>query len=266
MAYTGTVINDLVITTPTEGPTGSRTPEINDAIREIKTCVKTTIGVEHNLTTGMHIYNQATKTTNYTLTTTDGTVFGDATTAAFPLTFPTAVGYAGQRHLIIKIDATANAVNWATTGGQTVGGATTGSLTTQWQAMGVESNGTNWVKWADSTWGDVAGTAKYSTYPCLGVELLPGYYITMARFPIPTVKVLYVRVLGIIQTNGTAVPATVIAQIYNITDDASVSSTNSSYVEVTGVSVAASKVVCLRLYNGSSTLYNLSGFVTVEVI
>ena len=50
--YQGTTINDLVVTTPLEGATTA--PDINDAIREIKNCVKTSFGVSHNTTTGLH--------------------------------------------------------------------------------------------------------------------------------------------------------------------------------------------------------------------
>jgi hypothetical protein len=49
--YAGTVLNDLNPTYPAEHCSPA---ELNDAIREIKTCVKNTFGVDHDNTTGRH--------------------------------------------------------------------------------------------------------------------------------------------------------------------------------------------------------------------
>jgi len=258
--------NDLVTTTPTEGATGSRTPEINDAIREIKSCLKTTMAVEHSLTTGMHLINRAAKTTTYAILTTDTDIDCDATTAGFTVTVPTAVGYEGKYYTVKKVDSTANVVTIAFTGAETCDGSSTLSLSSQWQAVGMRSNGATWVKWMDSAWVDVASATKYSTYACPGVELAAGDYVAFGRQTVAATKTLHVRTLGIIQTDGTASPAGVIAEVYNITDDVTVTSTIYDYTTVTGVSVAAGKELVFRLYNGGSDVYNLTGFVTAEVL
>ena len=51
--YTGERIKDLDIGTPLEGAWKIR--EVNDAIQEIKRCVKNTIEVGHDLSTGKHL-------------------------------------------------------------------------------------------------------------------------------------------------------------------------------------------------------------------
>jgi hypothetical protein len=53
MPYNGTTINDLDISAPPEGATSLGI--LNDAIREIKKCLKTTFGVSHDLTRGTHL-------------------------------------------------------------------------------------------------------------------------------------------------------------------------------------------------------------------
>jgi hypothetical protein len=87
----------------------------------------------------------ATKTAAYTLTTADETVLADATTAAFAVTLPTAVGNDRKRFTIKRINAGANNVTVATTGGQTVDGDAAGvTLGSQWASVSVISNGAAW--------------------------------------------------------------------------------------------------------------------------
>ena len=49
--YNGTNISNLDVTTPVEGIV---LRELNDAIREVKLCLKNTFGVEHANATGLH--------------------------------------------------------------------------------------------------------------------------------------------------------------------------------------------------------------------
>ncbi|MFZ9654544.1 MAG: hypothetical protein ACO29V_02805 [Limnohabitans sp.] len=86
-----------------------------------------------------------TRTAAYTATTSDHTILCNATTAAFSVTLPTAVGNTGQMYSIKKIDASANAVTVATTAAQTIDGAATRSLASQWSSVTVQSDGANWV-------------------------------------------------------------------------------------------------------------------------
>src|SRR4030067_1091221 len=71
MAYAGTTVKDLDVTTPTEG--ASYVPEINDASREIKTVLKNQFAV-------------IAKTGAYTLTASDTIVNCNGT---FTITLPT---------------------------------------------------------------------------------------------------------------------------------------------------------------------------------
>jgi hypothetical protein len=85
-----------------------------------------------------------TRTSAYTATTSDHTILCNATTAAFTVTLPTAVGNTGQMYSIKKIDASANAITIATTSSQTIDGVTTRTLSTQYQGVTVQSDGANW--------------------------------------------------------------------------------------------------------------------------
>lgn len=85
------------------------------------------------------------KTAAYTATINDYTLTTDATTAAFTITLPTAVGITGRIYTIKKIDASANAVTVDGNGSQTIDGATTYSLSAQWKYVTIQSDGTNWI-------------------------------------------------------------------------------------------------------------------------
>jgi hypothetical protein len=85
------------------------------------------------------------KTSAYTLGASDSVVLANATSAAFTLTLPTAVGISGRTYTLKKIDSSANAVTVATTASQTIDSATTLSLSSQWQRATVVSDGTNWM-------------------------------------------------------------------------------------------------------------------------
>ena len=87
----------------------------------------------------------STKTANYTLTTTDFTVLGNAAAGAFTLTLPTAVNASGQIYTLKKTDSSANVVTIATTSAQTIDGQSSYSLAYQYQGVIVQSNNSNWV-------------------------------------------------------------------------------------------------------------------------
>lgn len=89
--------------------------------------------------------NVATKTSAYTVTATDGLVKCDATSAAFTVTLPTAVGMAGKIYIIKKIDASANAVTIDGDGSETIDGSATVSLSAQWNKYVLMSDGSNWM-------------------------------------------------------------------------------------------------------------------------
>lgn len=70
----------------------------------------------------------------------------DASSGAVTITLPTAVGIADRVYYIKKSDASANFVNVATTGGQTIDNSTTFELKIQGEAIMVVSDGANWWK------------------------------------------------------------------------------------------------------------------------
>lgn len=86
-----------------------------------------------------------TKTSGYTLTTTDFTVLGNASTGAFTLTLPTAVNASGQIYTLKKVDSSANAVTISTTSSQTIDGLSSYALSYQYQGLQVQSTNSNWV-------------------------------------------------------------------------------------------------------------------------
>lgn len=90
-------------------------------------------------------YSFAAKTSAYTLTSTDYTVTGNASTGAFSLTLPTSVGATGKIYVIKKVDSSANAVTVATTSAQTIDGQSSYSLALQYNGITVQSDGANWV-------------------------------------------------------------------------------------------------------------------------
>lgn len=84
------------------------------------------------------------KTSNYTITSTDSCVTADATSGAFTITLPTAVGKTGQSFTIKRTNSGSNLVTVATTSSQTIDGVTTWPLTSQNATITVVSDGANW--------------------------------------------------------------------------------------------------------------------------
>lgn len=85
-------------------------------------------------------------TANYTVLAADDVISGNATTAAFNITLPTAVGITGRIYTIRKSDTSANKVSVVTSSSQTIG-----SVASPWvlgqrrQSVTVQSDGANWV-------------------------------------------------------------------------------------------------------------------------
>jgi len=98
--------------------------------------ITTTAGVRQALTT---------KTGAYTLTTLDYTVLGNASTASFSLTLPTAVGATGQVYIIKKVDSTANTVTILTTSSQLIDGQSSKVLSYQYDGLQLQSDNANWM-------------------------------------------------------------------------------------------------------------------------
>lgn len=84
-----------------------------------------------------------TKTGAYTATATDHTIICDATSAAFTVTLPPATGLSGTVYVVKKIDAS-NTVTIDGDASETIDGATTQALTTQYDSVTVQCDGTGW--------------------------------------------------------------------------------------------------------------------------
>ncbi len=91
---------------------------------------------------------QSTKTTTYTLLTTDYTIFGDASGGSFTITLPTAASGTGQVYVIVKSVATANVLTLKGNGAeliQTAPGVSANTLAVT-TFVQVQSNGTSWFE------------------------------------------------------------------------------------------------------------------------
>lgn len=86
------------------------------------------------------------KTANYTITTADRTITGDATGGVFTVTLPGASSCTGQIFTVKKTDSSANKVTVAAAGTDTIEGlGGSKDLTARWQYLTVQSTGSAWI-------------------------------------------------------------------------------------------------------------------------
>jgi hypothetical protein len=97
----------------------------------------------NTLTVSSLIVARATKTTTYTITAIDSTIFADATGGVFTVTLPNATFFPGIIFTVKKVDASANAVTVAG-GGLNIDGVANKSLPAQYNSITVQSDGANW--------------------------------------------------------------------------------------------------------------------------
>lgn len=88
-------------------------------------------------------YTVRTKTTTYTALAGD-VLLCDATGAAFTVTLPAAATVTGSSISVKKTDSSGNAVTIDGNGAETIDGATTLALSTQYEAVTLWSDGSNW--------------------------------------------------------------------------------------------------------------------------
>jgi hypothetical protein len=86
-------------------------------------------------------FTVVTKTANYTASNRE-CILVDASTGAITITLPTPS--AGAEVIVKKIDSTTNSVTIAQSGTESIDGAASQTLNTQWEAIHVISDGTNW--------------------------------------------------------------------------------------------------------------------------
>ncbi len=111
----------------------------------------------HNLWGG-----QIAKTANYTAAQEDRTILCDATGGAFTISLPAAADYQGKQFVIVKTDSSGNAITIDPNASETINGSSTASLASQFDALTVESDGSNWLKV-----GDPAGSSDAGIYALL---------------------------------------------------------------------------------------------------
>lgn len=96
-------------------------------------------------TTSWRYADKATaKTTTYTATGDETVIACDATSAAFTVTLPAAASYTGKRYVIKKTDSSTNAVTIDGNSSETIDGATTTTINTQYEAIEIVCDGSNW--------------------------------------------------------------------------------------------------------------------------
>lgn len=88
--------------------------------------------------------SQASQSTTYSIAATDNVVLLSASGGAFTATLPTAASVTGKVIIVKKTDSTLNAITIATTSSQTIDGSLTTTLNTQYEALTLVSDGSNW--------------------------------------------------------------------------------------------------------------------------
>ena len=135
--YTGTIIKNLDVTTPTEGSTPPK--ELNDADREIKTILKNT----HSI---------VTVTGTYTALATDEVILcNSASDFTINLLQSSTLGSSTftKRYMIININT--GIVTIDAYSSETINGVATTTLSTQYSGTQIFTNGSNWFGPAEAT-------------------------------------------------------------------------------------------------------------------
>lgn len=86
----------------------------------------------------------STKSSNYTLTTADGTILVNAASGGITIALPAAASAAESIFTIKKKDVTFNIVTVAAAGAELIDGAPTYPLSTQYEAIKIQSDGSAW--------------------------------------------------------------------------------------------------------------------------
>ncbi|HPD66143.1 MAG TPA: hypothetical protein P5050_11305 [Bacteroidia bacterium] len=87
----------------------------------------------------------ASKTSNYTITSSDYSIVADASSGSINITLPDASGISGRIYVIKRLNSGANAVTVLTTNSQTIDGLSSYSLSAQFATVMVQSDGSNWI-------------------------------------------------------------------------------------------------------------------------
>ncbi|HSX06186.1 MAG TPA: hypothetical protein VLG92_00510 [Candidatus Saccharimonadia bacterium] len=89
-------------------------------------------------------FTTVTKTSGYTITSSDTVVFANATSGNVTITLPTASANAGYRFYVKRIDNSANTCTIARSGSDTIDGQTSFTLDLQYTCLSLVSDGSTW--------------------------------------------------------------------------------------------------------------------------
>jgi hypothetical protein len=95
-------------------------------------------------TGGIGVLAIATITASATLTTSQTVILCDASSGAIVVTLPAASANTGRRYFIKKIDSSANTVTIDGNANETIDGELTSELISQYDAITIVSDGSNW--------------------------------------------------------------------------------------------------------------------------
>lgn len=88
--------------------------------------------------------NTSTKTSNYTIGSSDTVIFANATSGNVTITLPLASGLAGYRFYVKRIDGSANTCTISRTSSDTIDGMTSFTIDQQYTSIAVVSDGSAW--------------------------------------------------------------------------------------------------------------------------
>jgi len=140
------------------------------------------------LATGATDFTLNAKTSAYSVVNSDELITADATSGAFTLTLPTAVGISGRRIIFKKIDSSVNAVTLDGNGSETIDGDLTTGLNFQNQSSTIISNGANWIETGPSgkteifsfTFGN-STSASCTSSPCAYLDQIGSRVTSVTR-------------------------------------------------------------------------------------
>jgi hypothetical protein len=89
-------------------------------------------------------YPTSTKTSAYTITTSDTVIFANATSGNVTITIPLAASFSGYRFVVKRIDSSTNTCQVTCSGSDTIDGQASVSFNMQYLSMTMISNGSSW--------------------------------------------------------------------------------------------------------------------------
>lgn len=118
----------------------------NGTVIGLNQSLLTTDNVTHNrlALTGGFKANLVTKTGAYTATADDYTILCNASGGSFTITLPAVASHTNRIYNIKKIDSSANAVTVDGNNSETIDDGTTAILTTQYESITIQSDGSEW--------------------------------------------------------------------------------------------------------------------------